>query len=115
MKLMGMEAIYPKKNLSRRRQKDAIYPYLLKVFHPSRPHELWCVDITYIKIANGFIYLTALIDVMSRCVMGYNVGPALIRRANEYVDNCKQLPHKFTSPTAAIKRRICNIAFLYTD
>jgi putative transposase len=77
MKLMGMEAIYPKKNLSKRRQKDAIYPYLLKVFSPSRPHDVWCVDITYIKIANGFIYLTALIDVVSRCVMGYNVSTSL--------------------------------------
>jgi putative transposase len=77
MKLMSIEAIYPKKNLSKRRHKDVVYPYLLKVFPPSKPHDVWCVDITYIKIANGFIYLTALIDVVSRCVMGYNVSTSL--------------------------------------
>lgn len=77
MKLMGLEAIYPKKNLSKRRQKDGVYPYMLKENPPSKPHDVWCVDITYIKIANGFIYLTALIDVVSRCVMGYNVSTSL--------------------------------------
>ena len=77
MNLMGLEAIYPKKNLSKRRQKDAVYPYLLKMFPPMKPHDVWCVDITYIKIANGFIYLTALIDVVSRCVMGYNISTSL--------------------------------------
>ena len=69
LKLMGLQAIYPKKNLSKRRQKDAVYPYLLKENPPVKPHDCWCVDITYIKTARGFIYLTALIDVSSRCIM----------------------------------------------
>lgn len=42
MKPMGLEAIYSKKNLSKRRQKDAVYPYLLKMFPPSKSHDVWC-------------------------------------------------------------------------
>lgn len=77
MKEMGIEAIYPKKNLSKRRLKDAVYPYLLKDHPPQKPHDVWCTDITYIKTAKGFVYLTALIDVVSRCVMGFSVSAFL--------------------------------------
>lgn len=77
MKLMGLKAVYPKMNLSKRRQEDAVYPYLLKDQPPVMPHDVWCVDITYIRTANGFIYLTALIDVVSRYVVGYNVSTCL--------------------------------------
>lgn len=77
MQLMGLQAVYPKKNLSKRRQGDVVHPYLLKDYPPKVPHDVWCVDITYIKTANGFVYLTALIDVVSRCVMGFHVSPFL--------------------------------------
>lgn len=77
MKLMGIEAVYPKKNLSKRNHEHKVYPYLLKDHPPLKPHDVWCVDITYIKIATGFIYLTALIDVVSRHVMGWHVSTSL--------------------------------------
>ena len=77
MRLMGLQAVYPKKNLSKRRQSDAVYPYLLKEQPPLKPHDVWCVDITYLKIVSGFVYLTALIDVVSRCIMGWNISPFL--------------------------------------
>lgn len=77
MKLMGLQAVYPKKNLSRRRQEDIIYPYLLKDRLPTQVHDCWSVDITYIKTANGFVYLTGLIDVVSRCIMGWHLSPYL--------------------------------------
>lgn len=77
MKLMGLQAIYPKKNLSKRRQEDIVYPYLLKEFPPKKSHDCWCVDITYIKTSRGFIYLTALIDVHSRCITGWQVSTFL--------------------------------------
>mgnify|MGYP000091027352 FL=1 len=66
MKLMWIEAVYPKKNLSKRNHEHKVFPYLLKEHPPLKPHDVWCVDITYIKIATGFIYLTALIDVASK-------------------------------------------------
>ena len=71
MKILGLGAVYPKKNLSKRRQKDAVFPYLLKEFPPINPHDCWCVDISYLKLEKGFLYLTALIDVVSRCVVGW--------------------------------------------
>lgn len=77
MKILGLEAVYPKKNLSKRRQKDAIFSYLLKEFPPINPHDCWCVDITYLKLEKGFLYLTALIDVVSRCVVGWCLSPFL--------------------------------------
>jgi putative transposase len=77
MKLMGIEAVYPKKNLSKRNHEHKVFPYLLKEYPPLKPHDVWCVDITYIKIATGFIYLTALIDVVSRHVMGWHVSTSL--------------------------------------
>lgn len=77
MKLMCIEAVYPKKNLSKRNHEHKVYPYLLKEHPPLKPHDVWCVDITYIKIATGFIYLTALIDVVSRHVMGWHVSTSL--------------------------------------
>jgi putative transposase len=77
MRLMGLQAVYPKKNLSKRRQEDAVYPYLLKDNPPKIPHDCWCVDITYIKISKGYVYLTALIDVASRHIMGWNLCTSL--------------------------------------
>lgn len=77
MKEAGIQAVYPKKNLSKRNQAHKVYPYLLKDHPPAKPHDVWCADITYIKIAKGFVYLVGLIDVVSRCVVGFNVSSCL--------------------------------------
>lgn len=77
MQLMNLQAVCPKMNLSKRNHAHKIYPYLLKNLPPLAPHDVWCVDITYIKIAGGFIYLTAFIDVVSRHAMGWHVSTSL--------------------------------------
>jgi putative transposase len=77
MQIMGLQAVYPKKNLSKRNHDHKVYPYLLKQFPPLKPHDVWCTDISYIKTATGYVYLTALIDVVSRCVMGWHVSTSL--------------------------------------
>jgi putative transposase len=77
MQRMGLQAVYPKKNLSKRRLEDAVHPYLLKKHPPQKVHDCWCVDITYIKTSRGHIYLTALIDVVSRYVMGWSLNTCL--------------------------------------
>lgn len=74
MQLMQLQAIYPKKNLSKRRQEDAVYPYLLDTQKSVLPNDCWNVDITYIKTSKGFVYLTALIDAISRKIMGWNLS-----------------------------------------
>lgn len=77
MRQMGLQAVYPKKNLSKRRLEDAVHPYLLKQHPPQQVHDCWCVDITYIKTSRGYVYLTALIDVVSRYVVGWSLSTCL--------------------------------------
>lgn len=77
MRQMGLHAVYPKKNLSKRRLEDTVHPYLLKQHPPEKVHDCWCVDITYIKTSRGYVYLTALIDVVSRYVVGWSLHTCL--------------------------------------
>lgn len=77
MKEMRIEAIYPKPKLSRRNENHKIYPYLLKGLKITRPNQVWSTDITYIKIGNGFGYLTAVIDWYSRYVLSWRLSNTL--------------------------------------
>lgn len=77
MRLMGLEAIYPKPRLSRADHRHKIYPYLLRGLEISRPDQVWCSDITYIRMARGFIYLTAVMDWFSRYVLSWRVSISL--------------------------------------
>ena len=60
LRLMGLMAIYPKKNLSKLGLKKYIHPYLLKGLDIDRPNKAWAIDVTYIPMKNGFLYLTAM-------------------------------------------------------
>ena len=77
MREMRIEAIYPKPKLSRRNENHKIYPYLLKGLKIKRPNQVWSTDITYIKIGNGFGYLTAVIDWYSRYVLSWRLSNTL--------------------------------------
>lgn len=77
MRLMGLEAIYPKPNLSKRRHAHKIYPYLLKNVNINRPNFVWSTDITYIRLPTGFLYLTAVIDWFSRYVLSWRLSNCL--------------------------------------
>jgi len=78
MKLAGLKAICPyKKNKQLKNAPHKIYPYLLKDIEITRPNQAWMVDITYIKIQGGFVYLVCFIDVYSRKIMGWNLSPFL--------------------------------------
>jgi len=77
---MGIDAIYPKMNLSKRQQKSKVFPYLLKSAIINRPNQAWSIDITYIPIKHGFLYLTAAIDWYSRCIVGWSVEDTLDTR-----------------------------------
>lgn len=74
LRKMGLMAIYPKKNLSRLGYAKYIRPYLLKGLEVSRPNQVWAIDITYIPMNKGFMYLTAIIDVYSRFVVAWNIS-----------------------------------------
>lgn len=70
MRLMGLQAVYARRNLSKRRLSDTVYPYLLLNQPAQVPGDVWAVDITYLRLAIDFVYLTALIDLISRQIMG---------------------------------------------
>jgi len=73
LRKMGIMAIYPKKNLSKLGLAKYIRPYLLKGLKINKPNQVWAIDITYIPMAKGFMYLTAIIDIYSRFVVGWNI------------------------------------------
>lgn len=77
LRVMGLMAIYPKKNLSRLGQAKYIRPYLLKGLKIVKPNQVWAIDITYIPMPKGFLYLTAIIDVYSRYVVGWGISNSL--------------------------------------
>jgi len=73
LRKMGIMAIYPKRNLSKLGLAKYIRPYLLRGIEIKRPNQVWAIDITYIPMAKGFMYLTAIIDVYSRYIVGWSV------------------------------------------
>jgi putative transposase len=73
-RLMGLEAIYPKPDLSKPEAGTYKYPYLLRGRHIGRPNEVWAIDITYIPMAKGFMYVAAIMDLYSRYVVGWSVS-----------------------------------------
>lgn len=77
MRLMGLEAVYPKRNLSKRRHDHRIYPYLLKGVAINRPNYVWSADITYVRLRTGFLYLMAIIDWFSRYVLSWRLSNSL--------------------------------------
>jgi len=77
MRLMGLEAIYPKPRLSASHKEHRRFPYLLKGLEITRPDQVWCTDITYIRMRKGFIYLVAIMDWYSRYVLSWEVSLTL--------------------------------------
>ena len=77
MRLMGLEAIYPKPNTSKPHPGHRIYPYLLKGLDINRPDMVWATDITYIPMRRGFMYLVAIMDWHSRKVLSWRISNTL--------------------------------------
>ncbi|SDI43435.1 putative transposase [Natribacillus halophilus] len=77
MREMGIQAIYPGPNLSKRNLQHRIYPYLLKGVTITRPNQVWAIDITYISLHNSWMYLTAIIDWYSRYIISWELDQTL--------------------------------------
>ena len=77
LRKMGIMAIYPNRNLSKLGHAKYIRPYLLRNLKIDHPNQVWAIDITYIPMMHGFMYLTAIIDVYSRFVVGWDVFNSL--------------------------------------
>lgn len=77
MTKMGLEAMYPKPRLSLSCPDHRVFPYLLRGVTPSGPNHIWSTDITYIRMRQGFLYLVAILDWYSRCVLSWELSNAL--------------------------------------
>lgn len=77
MKRMGIEALYRKPNTSKPAPGHKIYPYLLRNLSITRPNHVWAMDITYIPMARGFVYLAAVVDWATRRVLAWRVSITL--------------------------------------
>ena len=77
MRLMGIEALYRKPKATRRNSEHKVYPYLLRNFPVTRCNQAWAMDITYIPMARGFVYLAAVVDWHSRRVLSWKVSTTM--------------------------------------
>lgn len=77
MQLGEIQAIYPGPNTSRRNRLHAVHPYLLRGVDIVRPNQAWMIDITYLRLNGGFMYLVALIDVHSRYIVSWSLSNTL--------------------------------------
>jgi len=77
LRVMGLEALCPKPNLSKPTPGHKIYPYLMRNLVIDGPGQAWCVDITYIRLRQGFVYLVAILDWFSRKVLAWRLSNSL--------------------------------------
>ena len=77
MRLMGLESVAPRPNTSKKAPGHKVYPYLLRELKISRPNQVWCADITYIRLKGGFVYLVAVMDWYSRKVLSWEISNSL--------------------------------------
>ena len=71
---MGLQAVMPGRHTSRRHKAHKVYPYLLRNLEVTRPNQVWAMDITYIPMKKGFMYLNAIIDLYSRYIVGWSIS-----------------------------------------
>ena len=96
MKRMGIEALYRKPNTSKPTPGHKIYPYLLRGLKVERPNQVWATDITYIAMARGFVYLTAVVDWFTRRVLSHRVS--ITMEAGFCIEALEEAPAKHGRP-----------------
>ena len=96
MRQMGIEAIYQKPNLSKNNIPHPVYPYLLKGVVAAHPNHIWGTDITYIRMHQGFLYLTAYLDWFSRFVLSWRLSTTL--EIEFVLDAAEEALYKYNAP-----------------
>jgi len=87
--VLGLRSLLPGPHTSKRNKQHKVYPYLLRNLVINRPNQVWATDITYIPMAKGFMYLTAVIDVYSRFIVGWKVSNTMSAEwCAELIDEC---------------------------
>lgn len=77
MRIMGIQAIYPKPRLSKKSPEHRVYPYLLRGVEIKKVNQVWSTDITYVRMRQGFLYLVAILDWFSRYVVSWQLSNSL--------------------------------------
>lgn len=120
MREMGIAAIHPGPNLSRRRQDHAVYPYLLRSVTAAHPNHIWGIDITYVRLQRRWMYLVAVLDWYSRYVVSWAIDDTLelpfvltavdqaLAQAQPTIWNSDQGSH-FTSPQYLARLQAANV------
>ena len=80
MHAMGLAGICPSPNLSKRAHQAGIYPYLVRDVRAERPNHIWGIDITYIRLRGGWMYLVAVLDWFSRYVVSWELDQTLAQQ-----------------------------------
>lgn len=96
MKKMSIEVIYPKRNLSKLGRAEYVRPYLLRNLNITRANQVWQIDISYVPMKKGFMYLTAVIDVYSRFIVGWQLSNSLEKETQTELIN--ELIEKYGKP-----------------
>jgi putative transposase len=120
MQEMGIAAISPRPNLSRRNPEHQVYPYLLRHITSHSPNHVWGVDITYVRLRAGWMYLVAILDWFSRYIVAWELDDTLelpfvlaavdraLERAQPVIWNSDQGSH-FTSPQYTARLKAANV------
>jgi len=120
MQEMGIAAISPRPNLSRRHPEHQVYPYLLRHITSQYPNHVWGVDITYVRLRTGWMYLVAILDWFSRYIVAWELDDTLelpfvlsavdraLGRAQPVIWNSDQGSH-FTSPHYTARLKAANV------
>lgn len=77
MRLMGLRSLAPTPDTSKPAPEHKVYPYLLRGMEINRPNQVWCTDVTYIRLRGGFVYLVAIMDWYSRKVLSWEVSASM--------------------------------------
>jgi len=96
MKRMGIQALYRRPNTSKPALGHKIHPYLLRKLAATRPNQVWAMDITYIPMARGFVYLVAVVDWFSRKVLAWRLSVTL--ETEPCLETLKEATPKFGAP-----------------
>ena len=96
MRKMGISALAPQPGTSQRNPQHKVFPYLLRQLPINRSNQVWALDTTYIRMARGFVYLTAVVDVYSRRILAHRV--AITLEAVHAVDALQEAYSRFGKP-----------------
>ena len=96
LRKMGIEAIYPKRSLSKLGLTKYIHPYLLRNMNIIRPNQVWAIDISYIPMKRGFMYLTVVVDWYSRKIIGWQLSNTM--EAETQTEIIKRMIAKYGKP-----------------